>query len=79
MSTIDWAHARLIMPLHHFAALTVINFLSFAIDCPDKFLSLGLAPYMKRFRTPNALNILSAGCGRGRGTVASASSGEARC
>ncbi|CCD00346.1 hypothetical protein FBZ85_114123 [Azospirillum brasilense] len=40
------------MPLHHFAALTVINFLSFAIDCPDKFLSLGLDPYMKCFGTP---------------------------
>ncbi|PNQ95722.1 hypothetical protein C1S70_27155 (plasmid) [Azospirillum argentinense] len=48
------------MPLHHFAALTVINFLSFAIDCPDKFLSLGLDPYMRCYGTPNALNILSA-------------------
>ena len=31
-------NARLIMPPNHFAALTVINFLSFAIDYPDEFL-----------------------------------------
>nr|WP_175428772.1 hypothetical protein [Azospirillum argentinense] len=48
------------MPLHHFAALTVINFLSFAIDCPDEFLGLELDPYMERFGTLDALNILSA-------------------
>ncbi|CAO3424747.1 hypothetical protein [Azospirillum endophyticum] len=48
------------MPLHHFAALTVINFLSFAINCPDVLLDLGLDPYRKRFGTPNALDILSA-------------------
>lgn len=37
------------MLLHHFAALTAINFLSFIIDCPDEFLNLGLDPCMKRF------------------------------
>ncbi|WP_376962100.1 hypothetical protein ABNQ39_17390 [Azospirillum sp. A26] len=48
------------MPLHHFAALTVINFLSFAVDRPDDFLRLGMARHMMRSGTPDALNILNA-------------------
>ncbi|CAO3429760.1 hypothetical protein [Azospirillum endophyticum] len=40
------------MPLHHFAALTVINFLSFALDRPDVSLRLGILPTWRVLECP---------------------------